>query len=165
MYISEITLVIKHIFFVFYLEMHLFTRWILLFRVIKFTFSSSSVYIVPSASPTNGEDGSLENPFSTIEQARDCLRESSRSSFQRVALYPTYYFLKDHPLKFDERDYLTIYTKMTENERNRIHLSRKYSLIELDFPIISGGIRLTNWTNDRGVGCFGFCLLANTFLM
>jgi hypothetical protein len=40
---------------------------------------------------------------------------------------------------------------MTENERNQIHLSRRYNLIELDFPVISGGIQLTNWTNDKGV--------------
>jgi hypothetical protein len=54
-------------------------------------------------------------------------------------------------LTFDERDYLTIYTKMTENEQNQIELSRKQNLIELDFPIISGGIRLTNWINNKGV--------------
>jgi hypothetical protein len=68
----------------------------------------------------------LEYPFSTIEQARDYLRKSFRSSFPRVVLYPTYHFIKDHTLTFDERDYLKIYTKMTENERNQIHLSRRY---------------------------------------
>ncbi len=93
----------------------------------------------------------MEYPFSTIEQARDYLRKSFRSSFRRLVLYSTYHFIKDHTLIFDERDYLTIYTKMTENERYQIHLSRKYNLIELDFPIISGGIHLTNWTSDKGV--------------
>jgi hypothetical protein len=131
--------------------MHLFTFGISLFYIINFTFGSFSIYVVPSAFPTSREDGSLEYPFSTIEQARDYLRRSFRSSFRRVVLYPTYHFIKDHTLIFDERDYLAIYTKMTENERNQIHLSRKYNLIELDFPIISGGIHLTNWTNDKGV--------------
>ena len=132
--------------------MRLLTFCISLFYIINCTFGSFSIYVVPSAFPASREDGSLEYPFSTIEQARDYLRKSFRSSFQRVALYSTYHFIKDHTLIFDERDYLTIYTKMTENEQNQIHLSRKYHLIELDFPIISGGIQLTNWTNDKQVG-------------
>jgi hypothetical protein len=131
--------------------MHLFTYCISLFYIINLTFGSFSIYVVPSVFPTIREDGSLEYPFSTIEQARDYLRKSFRSSFRRVVLYPTYHFIKDHTLTFDERDYLTIYTKMTENERNQIDLSRRYNLIKLDFPVISGGIQLTNWTNDKGV--------------
>jgi len=142
--------------------MHLFTFCILFFYIINFTFGSVSIYVVPSLLPTSREDGTLEYPFSTIEQARDYLRTIFRSSYRRVVLYPTYHFIKDHTLTFDERDSLTIYTKMTENERNQIQLSRKQNLIELDFPIISGGIQLTNWINDKGV-CIKriFLLIAN----
>jgi len=131
--------------------MYLFTFSIALFNIINFSFGSLSVYVVPSTLSTIIEDGSLEYPFSSIEQARDYLRTIFRSSYQRVVLYPTYHFVKDNTLTFDERDYLTIYTKMTENEQNQIELSRKQNLIELDFPIISGGVRLTNWINNKGV--------------
>jgi hypothetical protein len=131
--------------------MYLFTFSIALFNIINFSFGSLSVYVVPSTLSTIVEDGTLEYPFSSIEQARNYLRTIFRSSYQRVVLYPTYHFVKDNTLTFDERDYLTIYTKMTENEQNQIELSRKQNLIELDFPIISGGIRLTNWINNKGV--------------
>ncbi|CAF1361613.1 unnamed protein product [Rotaria magnacalcarata] len=134
--------------------MYLFTCYILLFLIINLTFASFSIsiYVVPSSLPLNGgEDGTLENPFSTVEQARDYLRTIIRSSFRRVALYPTYHFVKYHTLIFDERDHLTIYTTMTRDEQNRIQSSRKTNFIELDFPIISGGIHLTNWINDKGI--------------
>jgi len=140
--------------------MRLLTFCISLFYIINFAFGSFSIYVVPSTSPTNREDGTLEYPFSTIEQARDYLRTIFRLSFRRVVLYPTYHFIKDYTLTFDERDYLTIYTKMTDNERNQIQLLRKKNLIELDFPIISGGIRLTNWINDKGV-CIKIIFLLN----
>jgi len=133
------------------LKMYLFTFSIALFNIINFSFGSLSVYVVPSTLSTIVEDGTLEYPFSSIEQARNYLRTIFRSSYQRVVLYPTYHFVKDNTLTFDERDYLTIYTKMTENEQNQIELSRKKNLIELDFPIISGGVRLTNWINNKGV--------------
>ncbi len=131
--------------------MYLFTFSIALFNIINFSFGSLSVYVVPSTLSTIVEDGTLEYPFSSIEQARNYLRTIFRSSYQRVVLYPTYHFVKDNTLTFDERDYLTIYTKMTENEQNQIELSRKQNLIELDFPIISGGVRLTNWIDNKGV--------------
>ncbi|CAF3582752.1 unnamed protein product [Rotaria sordida] len=119
--------------------------------MINLTFASFSIYVVPSSLTTSREDGSLKYPFSTIEQARDYLRTIIRLSYRRVALYPTYHFVKNYTLIFDERDHLTIYTTMTYNERNQIQLSRKKYFIELDFPIISGGIRLTNWINNKGI--------------
>ncbi|CAF1058114.1 unnamed protein product [Rotaria sp. Silwood1] len=119
--------------------------------MINLTLCSFSIYVVPSSLETSRKDGSLEYPFSTIEQARDYLRTIIRLSYRRVALYPTYHFIKNHTLIFDERDHLTIYTTMTHEERNKIQLLRKNSLIELDFPIISGGIRLTNWINNKGI--------------
>ncbi len=135
----------------FYLQMRLFNFCISSFYIINYVCGSFSIYVVPSSQSVSREDGTLENPFSTIEQARDYLRTTFRLSFQRVALYPTYHFLKDHQLIFDERDHLTIYTKMSDNERNQIRLERKQNLIELDLPVISGGVRLTDWINNKGV--------------
>jgi hypothetical protein len=55
---------------------------------------------------------------------------------------------------------------MTDNEQKQIHLSRKQNLIELDFPIISGGIRLTDWINNKGVHTkFNFILDHKLFLL
>lgn len=131
--------------------MSFFTLSIFLFNIINFSFGSLSIYVVPSTLSPIVEDGTLEYPFSRIEQARDYLRTIVRTSFQQVVLYPTYHFVNENTLTFDEHDYLTIYTKMTENEQNQIKLSRKQNLIELDYPIISGGVRLTNWINNKGV--------------
>jgi hypothetical protein len=148
------------------MKMRLFTFCILLFYINNIAFGSLSIYVVPSFFPTNREDGTLEYPFSTIEQARDNLRRTFRLSLQRIALYPTYHFVNNHTLTFDERDSLTIYTKMTDNEQKQIHLSRKKNLIELDFPIISGGIRLTDWINNKGVHTkFNFILDHKLFLL
>lgn len=143
--------------------MHLLTLYIWLFYIIHFVSASFSIYVVPSSLPTSQEDGSLEYPFSTIEQARDYFRKVFHLSFQRVALYPTYHFLQNYTLTFDERDHLTIYTKMTNDEQNQIQLSRKENLIELDFPIISGGVQLTNWTNDKGVRIIESILIVRDF--
>ncbi|UJR10803.1 hypothetical protein I4U23_014991 [Adineta vaga] len=131
--------------------MHFSTFYILVFHVINYAFTLSSIYVVPNLQPISKEDGSLQNPFSKIEHARNYLRMLSRTTVQRVALYPTYHFLNNHTLSFDERDHLTIYTKMSDNERNQISFDRKQNLIELDFPIISGGIRLTDWTIDKEI--------------
>ncbi|CAF0853613.1 unnamed protein product [Adineta steineri] len=132
--------------------MHLFTYCILLLYIINYTYGSYSIYVVPSLSISNNEEtGTLENPFSTIEQARNYLRTIFRLSKYRIALYSTYHFLKNHTLSFDEHDHLITFTKMSDNERNQIQLERKQNIIELDFPIISGGIRLTDWINDQGI--------------
>jgi hypothetical protein len=145
------------------MHMQLFTFCISLFYIINFAFGSLSIYVVPSLLSTSREDGTLEYPFSTIEQARDYLRTTFPSSLRRVALYPTYHFINNHTLTLDERDHSTIYTKMTDDERNKIHVSRKQNLIELDFPVISGGVRLTEWINDKGVGIFNPILVDNKF--
>jgi hypothetical protein len=136
------------------MKMHLVAFCISLFYFLSFTSGFTSVFVVPSSLSASEQDGSLEYPFSTIEQARNYFRTtitSSPLSFRRVALYPAYHFVRDHTLTFDERDHLTIYTKMTEDERSQVQLRNKQDLIELDFPVISGGIRLTDWVNDKGV--------------
>lgn len=131
--------------------MHLLVVLISLLCMVNCSFELFSIYVVPSFIETTKQDGTLQNPFSTIAQARDYFRQNSSSSWRRIALYPTYHFLENHSLIFDQQDSQSIYTKMTNNERNQIPLIRRKNLTELDIPIISGGIRLTNWTNNQGV--------------
>jgi hypothetical protein len=131
--------------------MHLFFCCciILLFTIINFSRASLSIYVVPSSLASDQQDGSLQYPFSTVAQARDYLRAISAP--RRVALYPTYHFVEQHTLTFDERDHSTIYTRMTDYERDQVRQQGRQDLIELDYPVISGGVRLTEWFNDKGV--------------
>ncbi|CAF1125316.1 unnamed protein product [Adineta ricciae] len=131
--------------------MHLWTLCIFSLCIIRFALSSPTIYVVPSLRSIGNEDGTLKNPFATIEQARDHLRTIFRDSIQRVALYPTYHYLNGRTLSLDERDHSTIYTAMSNNERNQITFERRRDLIELEFPIISGGIHLINWTIDEQI--------------
>ena len=133
--------------------MHLWMFYIFLLCIIRSTLSLPTIYVVPSLRSIGGEDGTLEKPFATIKQARDYLRAIFRNSIQRIALYPTYHYLNGQTLSFDERDHSTIYTTMSDNERNQVKFERRRNLIELEFPIISGGIPLTDWTIDNQV-CF-----------
>lgn len=129
-----------------------FHLWLLtLFSLHAVTHGLCSVYVIPSIVSHNEGDGTLDNPFSSIDRARDYLRQEPCSSVRRVALYPTYYFLSDRPLIFDQRDAWTVYTQMTKEEKRSISVDRKQHLIELETPVISGGIQLTDWTDDRGV--------------
>lgn len=113
--------------------------------------SLCSVYVVPSPMRTTESVGTLQNPFSSIDHARNYLRNTSCSSFRRVVLYPTYYFLRDGSLMFDKRDHWSIYTSMTNDEQRLISADRKKNLIRSDLPVISGGILLQDWTRDQGV--------------
>ena len=122
----------------------------LLFLVVLSSLLNDSfcVYVVPSSFDSFDQDGTLERPFSSIRQARDHLRTSNE---RRVVLYPTYYFLWKESLVFNEEDSGSIYTKMSDDEREQIPLARRKGLIELDEPVLSGGVRLTDWIDDGGV--------------
>lgn len=114
-------------------------------------YASRSVYVVPALQSTGLEDGTLEHPFSTVEQARDYLRTKSTGAIGRVALYPTYHFSTGRTLSFDERDCSTLYTSISVEERRQIPQNRKAGLVPLSLPVISGGVQLTDWTVNRTV--------------
>lgn len=112
---------------------------------------SLDIYVVPTQTDSQQLDGTLEKPFTTIQQALNYLRSKSSTGKRRVALYPTYHFVNEDTIQLDNRDSSTIFTYMTESERKKLSTHRSVNLIELDIPIISGGIRLDKWTDSHGV--------------
>ena len=125
--------------------MKLLVVFVFLFSLLDRCFS---VYVIPSSIASIDQDGTLKRPFSSIRQARDHLRGSSE---RRLVLYPTYYFLWNDSLVFNAEDSGRIYTKMSDKERKQIPSVRRRGLIELDQPVLSGGVRLMDWIEDRGV--------------
>lgn len=128
------------------------------FWIIQNSRQSLIVYVVPTLDDITDQDGTLDSPFSSIIHARDYLRQYSLTSMRRIALYPTYHFLNTQPLMFDYYDSFSMYIGMTDKEKQSVSKQRKRDLIELDVPIISGGIQLKNWINDHGVRIESFLL-------
>ena len=121
---------------------------LLILFVGSITCVPSSRFVVPFATLfTNYSDGSLLHPYSSIQQALDCIEHEYNNSLHiTLHLYPTYYFLSSIQLNY-----------MHSHLRLTTMTIQKYTFYEtlaagkqihqrLKTATISGGVPITGWT-------------------
>ena len=116
-------------------------------------FSSSDLYVVPFPTAVDDDgDGSLTQPYSSLQKALDHIETDFRNGFsikQRttIHLYPTHHFV--NTIRFTRAHSHTRLTTMTNPETatyaklaDQEHTHRRLSM-----ATISGGVPVTNWTS------------------
>ncbi len=110
----------------------------------------SSRFIVPFAKLLNNHsDGSLLHPYSSIQQAVNCIEQEYKHNNNSVPitihLYPTYYFLSSIQLSY-MHSYLRLTTMTLENTNLYETLAAGKQIHQrLKTAIISGGVLITGW--------------------
>jgi len=107
------------------------------------------LYVVPFSISLNNSDGSHTQPFTSIQQALNHVRDQ-RSRPITINLYPTYYFVGSLRLtQIHSHLHITTMTREDADYYDRIAVTGQ-DYQRLTMASISGGIPIDNWKQTQG---------------